>query len=76
MQANKSMNEINLPIPSHENMPAEFYRAIKIDLEVRTFFKENIDKLNIENDKICTTLKPLINRDEGRLFMIDSPGGT
>ena len=31
MQANKYMNDFNLPIPSHENIPAEFYRASKVD---------------------------------------------
>ena len=48
MQANKSMNNFNLPIPNHENVTAEFYRTREVDSEARTFFEENIDKLKIE----------------------------
>ena len=44
------MNDFNLPIPSHENVHMEFYRAGEVGREERTFFEENIDKLNIEQD--------------------------
>ena len=43
MQANKSMSDFNLPIPSHENTDLEYYRAGEVDPEARTFFEENID---------------------------------
>ena len=76
MQANKSMSDFNFPIPSHENEDLEFYRAGEVDPEARTFFEENIDKLNVDQDQIWATLKPLIDREEGGLFMIDAPGGT
>ena len=76
MKANKYVNDFNLPIPSHENIPTEFYRAGKVDPEEKTFFEENIDKLNVEQDQIWAKLNPLINRDEGGLFIIDAPEGT
>ena len=52
MQANKTMNEFNLPISSHENIATEFLRAGKVDLEARIFFKHKIEKLNNKHQNI------------------------
>ena len=46
MQANKTINGFNLPTPSNENITKEFLKAGKVDLQVRIFFKDNIEKLN------------------------------
>ena len=57
-------------------MSIELLITGSVDLEVRIFFKNNVEKLNDEQENIQATLKMLIDRDEGRLFKVDTPGGT
>ena len=70
------MNNFNFPSPSHENTVIELLKAGKVDTEARILLKNNVYELNNGQQNIWATLKPLIDRDEGGLFIIDYPGGT